>query len=283
MMAQAAPTRQVARLIAVIILALLIPLHPARAESGQSVDAVLDLLRIEDTIDVVQEESLEYASDIARDMIPEADRATWAARSEAIYDKSRMRELVADTMRQELAETDLAPAIAFFESETGQRLVALELAARRAFLEPGVEAEAQDRYAVLSAEGSRLTDQIGTLISDSDLIDLNVTGGLNAELMFYRGLVDGGALDLAESQILDDVWGQREALRRSSRDWLHSFMLLAYQPVEAADLDAYIAFYRTPEGRDLNRAIFAGFNHMYEELSYRLGEALAREMESTRL
>jgi hypothetical protein len=36
---------------------------------------------------------------------------------------------------------------------------------------------------------------------------------------------------------------------------------------------------RTDAGRALNRALFAGFNKMYDDISYALGMAVAREMQ----
>ena len=64
---------------------------------------------------------------------------------------------------------------------------------------------------------------------------------------------------------------------------MNAFLLMAYEPLEPEDLQAYVEFYRTPAGRVLNRAMFDAFNRMYEELSYILGRAVARHMQSEKL
>jgi len=115
------------------------------------------------------------------------------------------------------------------------------------------------------------------------LIERNVMGALNSNLVFYNGLVDGGALEMSQADIVADVWSQEESVRDEARDWLNAFLLMAYEPLDKAELQAYIAFYQTPEGKVLNRAMFDAFDAMYEEVSYILGRALARHMQSEKL
>jgi hypothetical protein len=56
------------------------------------------------------------------------------------------------------------------------------------------------------------------------------------------------------------------------------YLAMAYQPLSDADLEAYIAFSRTPEGQVLNRALFAAFDALFNALSRDLGLAAARLM-----
>jgi hypothetical protein len=115
------------------------------------------------------------------------------------------------------------------------------------------------------------------------LVERNVTGALNSNLMFYRGLADGGALEMTRDEMLAEVWSQDDTLRAETRDWLGAFLLTAYRPLEPAELEAYITFYRSRPGQQLDTALFAAFNRMYEELSYLTGRAVARFMRSRKL
>jgi hypothetical protein len=54
---------------------------------------------------------------------------------------------------------------------------------------------------------------------------------------------------------------------------------VAYEPLTDDELDAYIAMSESSVGRVLNRALFAGFNAMYDKLSYALGLAAAQQMQ----
>ncbi len=105
-------------------------------------------------------------------------------------------------------------------------------------------------------------------------------GALNASFHFYRGLVDGGAFEMTESDILRDVWDQEDNTRNDTREWLFAFLLMAYGPLEDGELSDYVALSGTDAGQALNRALFAGYNRMYDELSYALGLAAAQQMKT---
>ena len=252
---------------------------PALADRAAQLEALLDVLRIEETVEIMQDEGRVFGGDLARDMIPEVDALTWQRVIERIYDGEKMYEVLATGFKAELAETDLTPILAYYQSPEAEEIIALELSARRAFLDRDTEAYAAERFRELEDRGAELVDQVNMLIKDSDLVELNVTGALNSDLMFYNGLNEGGAFDLSEEEILADVWAGEEELRVSSREWLQSFLLMAYQPVEPEVLDDYAAFWRTKEGQELNRAIFVAFDDMYEDLSYLLGLAIAEQMQ----
>ncbi len=267
-----------------VLCALLVGLaQQTRAERADDMAALFSALDIEGTIAVMRDEGLAHGKDVGDDMLREAETLGWMTTVARIYDADRMLELVRTQMAQALDDTDLAPLLAFFRSERGQQVIRLELEARRAFMDADVEAAAKARLEEGAADDAPLLDAIGIIIDDSDLIEKNVTGALNSNLMFYRGLADGGASDLGEQDILNDVWAQEEDLRTDTVGWLNSFLMTAYAPLDAEVLDDYAALYRTPEGRALNRAMFMAFNRMYDELSYLLGRAVAGQLESSPL
>lgn len=270
---------RVVRAVAVFAAILLLTL-PARA--GQ-MDALIGALRVGDTVSIMREEGLAYGAGLAADMMPEADMDTWRQTVGRIYDTGKMQNLVEAGLREELAGIAVGPLAEFFTSDLGAKIVALELSARRAFLDEDVEAAARQRYHDLSREGARIVDQVDTLVADSDLIEHNVTGILNSQLMLYRGLADGGGYDLSEEDMLLDAWAQEEAVREDSAEWIGAYLLTAYRPLDPEELDRYIALWRTEEGQALNRALFAVFDRMYEELSYLLGQAMAQHMRSEKL
>ncbi|MFY9238441.1 MAG: DUF2059 domain-containing protein [Roseovarius sp.] len=258
---------------------------PAQAgeERAAQIEALLEALDLEQTVEIMEAEGLRYGAQVLRDFAPDADLDSWNETVARIYDRDRMGALVRSELATRMEGVDIAPLTAFFASDVGARIIALELAARRGFMQDGMEEAAQ--VALGQAEGQNLPilDQIEVLIADSDLIERNVMGSLNSNLMFYRGLMDGGASDLGEADILADVWAQEGAVRTETEDWLRGFLLIAYQPLSAEDLEAYGALYRSVEGRALNAALFGGFNQMYEELSYLLGRAVAERMMSAPL
>ena len=69
-----------------------------------------------------------------------------------------------------------------------------------------------------------------------------------------------------------------DEIRRTTTEWVMSFLLLAYQPLSDADLETYIAFSQTPAGQDMNRAVFNAFDQMFIDISRSLGVASSRYM-----
>lgn len=251
---------------------------PVWADRAAEFEALMEALKVRDTVEIMQGEGAVFGGELARDMIPEVSEELWSGVLAHIYDGDKMYQVLESGFEAALTDTDLAPLLAFYETPEIKELVTLELSARRAFLDAETEAMAMQEFNDQALEGTRLVAQVRTLMEDSDLVELNVTGALNSDLMFYNGLNEGGAFDLSEEQILADVWAGEQDLRVSSEEWLQAFLLMAYQPIDPEVLDDYAAFWRTEPGRDLNRAIFVAFDAMYEDLSYLLGLAIAEQM-----
>lgn len=255
----------------------------ALADRAAQFDALMDALRMTETVALMHKEGVQYGATLIQDMMMDADTPGWRLRVSEIYDETRMYDLLTSGLEAELSETNLTPIVAFFASDLGGEVIALELAAREAFFDEEVELAARDRFEDLTDNDDPLIAQITTMMDDSDLVEFNVMGIMNANLMLYRGLADGGAIDLGEEDILRDVWTQESSVRSESTGWIQGYFLTAYGALPAEDLEAYAAFWRTDEGRAFNAALFAVFDQMYEELSYLLGRATAEQLQSEEL
>ncbi|WP_317054704.1 DUF2059 domain-containing protein [Roseovarius rhodophyticola] len=264
------------------VFALLVTSPMARA-AGEDMAALIDALRINETVEIMRKEGLRYGSELGVEMLPGVNAKAWQDQVARIYDTDKMAQVVTQGFETALDGKEIAEVVAFFTSETGQEIISLELSAREAFLNEDTEMAAMDAYERARDENSHLFQQVETLISDSDLVDYNVMGALNSNLMFYRGLADGGAFEMSEEDMLADVWSQEGDVRNDSEGWLGAFLILAYQPLDDAELEAYAEVYRSEQGKVLNAAIFEAYDQMYEELSYLLGRAVAQQMQSEEL
>lgn len=263
--------------------AMLLWTGPAHADRAARMATLVEALRIEETVRIMHDEGLVYGASLARDMMPEADTESWRRRVARIYDPERMRALVVAGLEEGLADVPLAPLVDFFTSGLGHKVVALELSTREAFLDRATEDAAREAYAALADTRAPILGRIETLIDDSDLVERNVTGILNSNLMLYRGLVDGGAYEMSGEDILRDVRAQADSVRADSAEWIGAYLLAAYRPLPPEELDRYIAFWRSDPGRALNRALFATYDRMYEEVSYLLGQSMAQYMRGRKL
>ena len=249
------------------------------AQFGQLMQAI----RLDDTVQTMREEGLLYGSNLITDMMEGGDTPGWRLRVGQIYNTEKMAAVLSERLDNELSEADLEPLVTFFASDLGGEIVSLELASREAFFDEALDMAARDKFEDLTGGNDPIVSQINEMIADSDLIEYNVMGILNSNLMLYRGMVDGGALDMGEEDILSEVWTQEDSVREDSRSWIQAYYLTAYSPLSEADLAEYSRFWRTDAGREFNRALFAVFDQMYEDLSYLLGRAAAQHMQGEEL
>ncbi len=252
----------------------------AQAQEAADVAALHAALRLDEIVDIMALEGIAYGEEIAGDLFPGAVPADWAQVVAAIYDAERMRGEVRDAFATALDGRDIGGLVAFFTAEPGASFIALEVSARAAMLDETVEEMAKEAGAVAVADQTPRYGLIAEFVAANDLIETNVVSAMNSNFAFYMGLMDGGALsgELSEDQILSDVWAQEPEIRASTTEWVYSFLLMAYDPLSDVDIETYIAFSETDDGKLLNQAIFAAFDGMFSDISHALGQASARYM-----
>ena len=257
---------------------------PATAQESDT-DVLFDLLMLPDIIDIMRQEGVSYGDTIGQDLFGGTPPSEWESVVGQIYNYDVMVGVVREDFETALEGEDLTPMIEFFGSEQGQMIVGLEVSARRALLDDTVEEASKEAAAIAAADDNARFALVGEFVETNNLIETNVAGALNSNLAFYMGLLDGNAFagELTMDQILTDVWAQEGDIRDSTTEWVYSFLFMAYQPLDDADLQAYIAFSETEAGGTINRAMFVSFDRLFEGISRSLGRAAANEMTSQEL
>ncbi|SFG05051.1 hypothetical protein SAMN04488020_1015 [Palleronia marisminoris] len=245
--------------------------------AAEDTDRLFDALRLDDVVDVMREEGIAAGDDLEADLFPGSGGLLWDEAVRDIYDRSEMLEAVRARFDDAVQAGSIPVLVEFFESETGQRLVELEIAARRAMIDEAVEAATEE--SARDAPQAR-RDLIDAFIAANDLVEQNVTGALNSNYAFYRGLLDEEAPvgPLSEDQVIADVYASEPQVRADTEAWLDGYLTLAYAPVDDEALSRYLEISESRAGQDLNTAIFAAFDELYDGISYELGRAAARFM-----
>lgn len=246
-----------------------------------AVAQLIETMRIDEVIGVLQAEGLDYGASIEEQMFPGAGGAGWKATVARIYDPVAMKAAFAGRLARGLQgkDADVAKMEAFFASDLGQQVLKLELEARRALLDDETESAAELAWSDLDAEGGVRANMIRDFARVNDLVDSNVMGALNANLAFYQGMASGaGNSEVGEDEMLADVWGQEPDIRRETETWVYPYLNLAYGSLSEAELQAYIDFSATPEGQVLNTALFAAFDAVFTPISRALGHAAGVEL-----
>jgi len=240
------------------------------------------ILMIPGIIAVMRDEGLEYGASLEDEMFPDRGGPAWEATVALVYDEptmlTRFQTAFAATLKDD--PDTVATVAAWFDTPLGQRILTLEIEARRALMDKSVEEAARQRAEEMAADDDPRMTVLRDFATANDLIEQNVQGALNANLGFYQGMAQAGAFgdDMTEDQMLSDVWGQEPDIRKETEDWLYPFLALAYGPLSDADLQGYTDFSRTPAGRKMNIALFFAFDAVFVQISRDLGRAVARQM-----
>jgi alkylhydroperoxidase/carboxymuconolactone decarboxylase family protein YurZ len=253
----------------------------AQEQVDPAVGRIVTAMQIGPMLDVMQEEGVTYGEDLAADMLGgQSDR--WSAIVARIYDKAAMETAFTARFAQELAGApELAEIEAFFASEAGQKIVTLEIEARRAMLDEAVEDAAKVLMQDMVAEEDGRLQMLQDFVAAGDLEEQNVVGAMNANFAFMQGMAAAGgpAAQMTEEDMLADVWSREGEVRASTREWLYSYFALAYQPLDDAELQEYTDFWASAAGKRANAALFAAFDQVFTDISRELGRSVAVQMQ----
>ncbi|GFE66929.1 DUF2059 domain-containing protein [Litoreibacter roseus] len=247
------------------------------ADAGSITERYFKALQMEEVFEILQEEGIAGGVEMAEGDPEITSSPAWISRLEAVYSKDAMNQAFRDAM-DEVAQVELAEdAVAFFETDLGQRIVRIELDARTALGDEAVEEAARETAKQMVREDPIRVTLYDKFINVNNLVDSNVAGALNANLAFYRGLATSPtyAEGMTEGFILSTVWAQEPEIRADMEDWTRNFSTLAYSALTDAELKEYIAISETPSGQKLNTILFTGFDKVFERQSYELGRATA--------
>lgn len=248
--------------------------------------ALFEAVGMAENFEILAEIGLADAVALEETMFPGRGGAAWRAVLNGFYQPGPLQETFTGAFPAErLSAADMAEVTAFYSTDLGRRIVRGELAAWRAISEPATEEAANAVYFQQLEDNSPRVGLLTRFIEVNGFVDLNVSGALNSNYAFYRGLSDAGAYEqaLPPAMMLAEVWNQEPDIRRETVLWLYSFQLMAYEGLSDAEIEAYIAFSETPAAQAYNAALFAGFDAVFETMSYRLGTAAALFMTGERL
>ncbi|MXQ07824.1 DUF2059 domain-containing protein [Alphaproteobacteria bacterium GH1-50] len=263
------------------VLAVLVS-APAYAASEAELDALYAAIGTPRLLEIMRIEGMEQAGEMASDMFGDG-AGSFTPMASRIYDTARMAETFRVEFDAVLADADVGPLLDFFGSDRGRQIVELELSAREALLNPDVEDAAERAAEALIDDDPDRRALIEGFVDANDLIELNVMGAMNASVAYYQGLADAGDVTLPERELLAEVWAQEPDIRADTSTWVFAYLGMAYEPLSDDDLKAYTALAGSPHGRALNRALFEGFDDVFNEISYLLGGATVRFGQSEEL
>lgn len=266
-----------------MLLAVLVAFAPMR---GVLANEVAELYLFDELFQIMADEGIASAGDAEATPLDPSELGQWRADLARIYDGQAIRSKFSATLDTALAgQPDVvADAIDFARSTLGERVLRLEVSARAALLDDTIDDMA--RLALMDARNAPATSAAGQRlalvqqrIEVNNLIELNVSLGLNTSYAYYMGMLSQTELaGLGPQDVLPLVWAQEEDIRADVTDWIESYFLMAYQPLTDDELRAYIDQAGAPLGDAFNRAMFLAFDTVFVDISGQVGTALGRAL-----
>jgi len=255
-------------------------LGPVWANDG--VDQLARALKLEEVAEILRDEGLRYGASIDTDVLAGQGGAHFASVVSEIYTKERIMSVLRNGLAEHMDAAQLREGAAFFDSDLGQTIIALENSARRAFADVTIEDAARERFEATDPD-DRFVMQLRAYIEINDLIEQNVNGALTADYNYYLGLAEGSGVPRDDQGVLASILESRDDIRDDTTGWIYGFLMLAYSPLSEDQMADNIAFAKSEAGVALNTALFEGFDALYNGISFDLGMAVARAMHATDL
>lgn len=268
-----------------LIILFLSPAYGVAAQDDEPHAPLIKALELREVFAVMQAEGQAYGDDLDQALLQGAGGAGWQQSVGDIYEPERIWQTFLPAFQVALKGHDIKAMTAFFSTEQGRQITALEISARRAMLDDVQEQDSRAAYRAMAEQNDPRLTLLADLITANDLVEYNVMGAMNASYAFYTGLIDGNAFDqtLTQADILKDVWSQEAEIRADTTEWLFAYLTLAYAPLTDDELQAYIDFSNTKPGQALNTALFAGYDVVFSTVSKALGLTAAELMQSENL
>lgn len=263
-----------------VFLAIAVVLWGVPLQADQKVDRLAQAMHLSHVMEILVQEGQGHREELDETLLDNTGGAFFESQVSDIYDPVWMQKQLTDAFEAGLSDAQLDQAILFFESDLGQTIVALENSARQAMSDQAIEDMAREAYDSVKRNTTRF-ELVDEYIQANDLIEKNVQGALSSDYSFFQGLdVDAQGDD---QELLAELLSQKKSRAAETEAWLYSFLLMAYRPLDETQMRENIAFSRTETGGALNDALFDGFDRMFNDISFRMGRAVARTLRASDL
>ncbi|QDY68942.1 DUF2059 domain-containing protein [Qingshengfaniella alkalisoli] len=267
------------RLVTTVAFFILLPVI-AFAQASSQAGRILDAMRVDELLETLQQEAMENALELDETMLDGRGGDRWLERVRDINAPNALEAELRQSFTQAMVVEHVGDVAAFFESPLGAKIVTLELSARHALLEPGIEDHSRTQIENADRATREKLQQIEEFVRANDLVNANVAAAMNSNIAFLEGMRSAGGLPGLDGSIVDMTVMQEPEIRESAESWLMSYLFLAYQPLSEQELDSYIVFSETDAGQALNSALLTAFDRVFVQTSRETGEAAGQVIAS---
>lgn len=253
----------------------------AQSPGQAAIDGLIGVIQLDQMLEVMIAEELGFGEDLRADMLPDVTPSRWKRDLQAGLSVGTLKPIFVTAFAQALDGVGgrnaplQAEIAALGHDPLMAKAIDLEVKARRLLLDIDVENAAFD-HAVKSEKTARFK-AVGAYIEALDLVENNVAGSLNSNLVFYREMVRGGAFpyDVTEQEMVSDVAGEADAMRAEIDEWLTAYLYMAYAPMSDAEFARFSKLGLSAAGRAFYDAANRGYDAVFVHNSKVIGAMVA--------
>ena len=246
----------------------------ASASFGQTNvhDRLYDALHLKKVMKILHDEGIKDAFESGRIYLGEDyDAASYEREVNKIYSLEMMDNFMRNGLIETLPKAEAEVALQFFSQGLGAQAALLETSARSAISYDEVEVAAMQMAKEEKSENPVRYSMLEKSIKDLELVELNITGAMSAQYAFLTNLSVLDDMHLSSDGIVAFLLESEEEMRKDIVDWLIAFTHMAYTPLSDEELETYLSFLNSDDGKVLNKTLF----HIFNDLSIQTSGDLA--------
>lgn len=246
-------------------------------------EIIAELIQLDPLLEALAEEGHKYGADVGKSLFGFGGGLRWRSQVKAAYAPERLKPIFMQALAQSIYEdTDqLAQIVQFYESNPGDKIPKYELEARKKLMDEAEAEAAQVQAEKLRAEQSPRMRQIQRIITEGDLIEMNVISSMNALIAFDQGVASAAqnSNNSAKHKGFGEIWAQESNIRADSASWLMAYFTTASEALTDQELRLWADFSASDAAKSLNRAISSGMDAAQTHAMTELGRAAGMILE----
>ena len=240
------------------ILCLAVSVAAPRADEDR-LEHLYDLMRIEEGLRGWPEAIMQSLDQTPGAWSAGQPRQAASEAAQRIFAAGAMARDVRALSAGALSLAQIEAAIAFYETDLGSHVAALEVAASDPAMRETVEAEGRRLHARMVAAGDARPGQIDRMIASAQAVERGVAMIMNMSLAMSSAMLaaEGSAMAMPEEDILAAINAAAPQIRADLAESYAARLAFIYRDLDDAAMERYVDHLETTDGRAVSSAFLA--------------------------
>lgn len=241
--------------LAVFIVAGMFAVLPQRVYAAQSTEHLLKLIGFDAFVSALSQSFQD--SDNAMAQSDEGFGVAWDLAAKQIFPSDDMFQDITGEIDGSLEAEEIDEMVQFFETGLGKKVTDMEVAAQTGEASLRLEVEGAQILAEMIENDVDRLERYTSMVEALGVVESQVATAMNINFAIMSGMAASGKLpyEMSEEEILGNIASQQDLMRADIQNSVYVTFAFTYQGLSDAELDEYIAFLTSDNGRALYGSI----------------------------